>query len=280
MLKNSFLVNVSMKYGIGIVNSNKLDPKLVIEYAITADESGWDGVFLSDCFSEGPYTDPWILLAGIATRTKTIKLGTWVTPLARRQPWQIALDLATLDHLSNGRVIFGAGLGVPEDFTWFGLPSNGKERAEKLDEALDIVQGLWDGGVFSYNGKHFTITEAKLPITPIQKPRIPIWLGGWWPNKKPFDRGAKWDGMMPYWNSYPELLPENSLREMTNYYHGKANSFRDILLPISGNMMEIPAEYTNLCEEVGISWLMSYGDLRKKDKVTYDFDKIRAGPPR
>ena len=264
-----------MKFGISIPNRGKLDPRLIIEYAVAAEEAGWDGVFLSDVFSEGGYSDLWIILAGIATQTETIKLGSWVTPLPRRQPWQVALDLATLDRLSNGRVIFGAGLGVPEDFTKFGLSTNGKVRAEKLDEGLEIINGLWSGKSFSYSGKHYTINEVELPIIPIQKPRIPILLAGWWPNKMPFKRGARWDGIMPYWTSLPKLLSQEDLKETVDYYHGIADSPGDIVIPYYDNPSH---EFTELCVEIGVTWLLACG-LRKKDKLTFDIDKIKEGPP-
>ena len=264
-----------MKYGISIINRSKLDPKLVVEYAVAAEKGGWDGVFLSDAFSEGGYSDPWIILAGIATQTETIKLGTWVTPLPRRQPWQVALDLATLDQMSNGRVIFGAGLGVPEDFTKFGLSSNGKERAGKLDEGLEIVNGLWRGSAFSYSGKYYTVNDVELPILPVQKPRIPILLAGWWPNKMPFKRGARWDGIMPYWNTFPKPLSQEELRETMDYYHEVADSPGEIVIPYYDDVSQ---EYTELCEELGVTWLLSCG-LNEKNKVTFDVDKIKEGPP-
>ena len=268
-----------MKYGIWIVNNGKLDPKQVIESAVKAEEAGWDGVFVSDCFSEGGgYSDPMILLAGIATRTKTIKLGTWVVPIPRRQPWQLALDLATLDHLSNGRVIFGAGLGVPEDFTWFGQRSDGKERAEKFNEGLEVIQGLWSGETFSYEGKHFNVKDAKLPLIPIQKPRIPILLAGYWPKKRPFDRGAKWDGMMPFWNEYPEPLSDESLGEMINYYNERSNSLGEFVIPFPGDISELTNEIIAKYQKIGVTWLLAT-DLRMEDRVTPNLDKIVAGPP-
>ncbi|MCE7734725.1 MAG: LLM class flavin-dependent oxidoreductase [Candidatus Heimdallarchaeota archaeon] len=262
-----------MKYGIWIPNTGSLDPKLAVEYAVAAEEAGWDGVFVSDVFSEGGFTDPWILLAGIATQTNKIKLGSWVTPLARRQPWQVALDLATLDHLSNGRVIFGAGLGVPEDFTKFGLSSDSKERAAKLDEGLEIINGLWGGSSFSFKGKHYTVNDVILPIVPIQKPRIPILLAGWWPNKLPFKRGAKWDGIMPYWNSLPKELSEEDLREVVDYYKELADLPGEIVVPY---YYDLSKGFIDLCQEIDVTWLLSSG-LMGKDMNT--MEKIREGPP-
>ena len=264
-----------MKYGIWIRNLGKLAPKLAVEYSVEAEKAGWDGVFLSDVFSEGGFSDPWTILAGIATQTEKISLGSWVTPLARRQPWQVALDLATLDQMSNGRVIFGAGLGVPEDFTKFGLPSDAKIRAEKLDEGLEIINGLWSGVSFSFKGKYYNINDVELPVVPIQKPRIPILLGGWWPNKKPFKRGARWDGIMPYWNSLPEPIPEKELRDAVNYYKENTDSPGDIIIPYSGDMSK---DYTELCHDVGATWLLAEG-LSEKGKVTLDINKIKEGPP-
>ncbi len=264
-----------MKYGIWIRNLGKLAPKLIVEYAVAAEEAGWDGIFLSDVFSEGGFSDPWIILAGIATQTERICLGSWVTPLARRQPWQVALDLATLDQMSNGRVIFGAGLGVPDDFTKFGLPSGGKIRAAKLDEGLEIINGLWSGSSFSFKGTYYSINNVQLPVVPVQKPRIPILLGGWWPNKKPFERGAKWDGIMPYWNSLPGIIPEEDLRGAVDYYKENTDMPGDIMVPYSGN---ISKDYFNLCQDVGTTWFLAE-DFTEKGKVTLDMNKIKEGPP-
>jgi alkanesulfonate monooxygenase SsuD/methylene tetrahydromethanopterin reductase-like flavin-dependent oxidoreductase (luciferase family) len=93
----------------------------------------------------------------------------------------------------------GVGLGEPAstEFEFMGEDSDPKIRAEKLDEALRIITGLWTGKPFSFNGKHFKVREATFLPQPTQKPRIPIWVGGYWPNKPPFCRAAKYDGVFP-----------------------------------------------------------------------------------
>ena len=79
--------------------------------------------------------------------------------------------------------------------------------------------GLWKGKPFSYKGKHFNInTEVTFKPTPIQKPRIPIWIGGMWPNKKPFIRASKWDGVFPISKSEKPVSPKE-LREVKNYIY-------------------------------------------------------------
>jgi alkanesulfonate monooxygenase SsuD/methylene tetrahydromethanopterin reductase-like flavin-dependent oxidoreductase (luciferase family) len=125
---------------------------------VVAEESGWDGVIVSD--SLGGCPDPCIVLVGVAARTDTVTLGTWVTPLARRQPWQTAKDLATLDVLSDGRVLFGAGLGTEGDWERYGRTFDPPAIAAHLEESLDIIEGLWTESEFSDAGEHFTVEDA------------------------------------------------------------------------------------------------------------------------
>jgi hypothetical protein len=94
---------------------------------------------------------------------------------------------------------FGVSLGDKDssDYERFGENADNKILAEKLDESLDIIKGLWTGRPFGYRGKHYRMGKTMFVPAPLQKPRIPIWLGGFWPRKKPFRRVAKWDRTIP-----------------------------------------------------------------------------------
>jgi alkanesulfonate monooxygenase SsuD/methylene tetrahydromethanopterin reductase-like flavin-dependent oxidoreductase (luciferase family) len=181
--------------------------------AAQAENAGWDGFFIYDHIAREhttPIVDPWIALAAAAVNTRRIWLGALVTPLARRRPWKVARETASLDRLSGGRLIFGAGLGHrPEEFGAFGEEESASKRATMLDEALDILVGLWSGASFSYEGDHYKVRDALFLPTPQQSPRIPIWIAGKWPNRAPFLRAAKWDGVFPL-SSTPgrQLTPE------------------------------------------------------------------------
>src|SRR6185437_8879174 len=104
-----------MRYGICLANLGTFsDPRVPVELGLAAEEHGWDGVFIWDhlAFVWGsPAADPWTVLAAIAASTTRVRLGTAVTPVARRRPQVVAHQVATLDNLSGGRVTFGAGLG-------------------------------------------------------------------------------------------------------------------------------------------------------------------------
>ena len=180
------------------------DPRAIAEMAYEAEQAGWDGFFVWDhmLFVKQwmpAIADPWILLTAAAMRTERIKLGPMVTPVPRRRPWKLARETVTLDHLSGGRLILGVGLGWPPDadFATFGEDPDNRVRAGKLDEGLDILAGLWTGELFSYQGTHYQVTEARFLPTPLQQPRIPIWVAGFWPHKAPFRRAARWDGIFP-----------------------------------------------------------------------------------
>jgi alkanesulfonate monooxygenase SsuD/methylene tetrahydromethanopterin reductase-like flavin-dependent oxidoreductase (luciferase family) len=190
-----------MKYGI-LLPLSGIDGSLerLVEYAHIAEEEGWDGVFLEDYsvygVRGGVTYDPWLALTAIALRTKRVRLGIMVTPLPSRLPWQVAREAITLDHLSHGRVILGVGLGDPQD-RHFGEIEEVKQRAQMLDEGLEILVGLMSGQPFRYEGQQYQVQEVTFGQRPVQRPRIPIWVGGLWSRKAPARRAARWDGFCP-----------------------------------------------------------------------------------
>lgn len=210
-----------MQYALGLPNGGAWgDARTLAELARLAEESGWDGVFLEDYIvwqsqPDVPTYDPWIALAAMAMRTERIRLGTHVTALARRRPWKVAREAVTLDHLSNGRIILGVGLGdtgesVGSDisFTHFGEVAEARQRARMLDEALEVISGLWSGEPFSYEGQYYQVKEVTFAPRPVQTPRIPIWVGGGWPLKGPTQRAARWDGSCLYKHQEHYLTPD------------------------------------------------------------------------
>jgi alkanesulfonate monooxygenase SsuD/methylene tetrahydromethanopterin reductase-like flavin-dependent oxidoreductase (luciferase family) len=182
---------------------------VLAELSHMAEDSGWNGVFLEDYIvhhhgSSTPTCDPWVALAAMAISTEQIRLGTEVTPLPRRRPWKLARELATLDQLSCGRVVLGVGLGDVENDPGFGAVGeslDAKTRAELVDESLVILDGLWRGEPFSFTGQHYSIHEMTFRPTPEQRPRIPIWVGGGWPNPGLRRRAPRWDGICAYFDT-------------------------------------------------------------------------------
>lgn len=288
----------------GLVLSGIPDPADIVEYAVAAEEAGWDGVFHSDHLidysSSDPEehsarNDPWITWAGVASRTDRITLGTGITPIPRRQPWQLAKNLATLDQLSDGRVLLGAGLGAPWEFETFGQAYDQKRLAERYDEALDVIDGLWSGEPFDYDGDHFTINGAVMRPTPVQEPRIPIVIGGWWPFKNPFRRGAHWDGIIPNWPSihhgaeYDDTVPEHmrevipetpaheeEVREMLGFYHGLTDDPGEVIMLVTSS--DLPEHFTDICRELGATWLI-HGEVGSSLDFEANMARIREGPP-
>jgi len=180
------------------------DPADLVELGVGAERAGLDGYFLwdhlvhADSGDGPPVVDPWQVLALVAARTSRIKVGTMITPVARRRPWKLAKEVTTLDLLSGGRVILGVGLGAPDtEFSSFGEPTDRSHRAGLLDEGLDVLAGLCSGQSFSHEGKHFKVGPVRFSPSPVQRPRIPIWVGGVLPSEGPLARAARRVAGMP-----------------------------------------------------------------------------------
>ena len=161
-----------MRCGVWVPNfGDYADPAEIRGLARDAEASGWDGLFLWDHAHREetvPTADPWVLLAAVACATRRLRLGTLVTPVPRRRPWKLAREVTTLDHLSGGRVVLGVGLGSPADaeFARLGEDPDARVRARKLDEGLEVLEGLFGARPFSYRGEHFRFQG------PSQGPRV------------------------------------------------------------------------------------------------------------
>lgn len=183
-----------MQFGIEVVPFGPYsDPRLVVELAQAAEAAGWEAITLWDhvLFPYGT-GDPWVTLAAVAAATQRIKLCTDVSPLPRYSPHVLARTLIALDILSQGRVILGAGAGVDFDFTPVDPTTSPKRRAAILDESLAILAHLLAGEAVTYHGQHFSFESVQLVPGPVQRPRIPVWIGG--DSKPAYRRAAQWDG--------------------------------------------------------------------------------------
>ena len=183
-----------MKYGFVLPYG---DAQLAADFAHEAEQAGWDGFFVWEPVWGW---EAWMQLTAAAMSTQRIKLGTMISPISRMRPWELASKTVTLDHLSNGRVILAVGLGaIDTGFVQFGEVTDRKTRAELLDEGLDILTGLWRGQPFNFDGKHYHIKETTFyPLpSPVQQPRIPIWVVGAWPKEKSMQRTLRYDGLLP-----------------------------------------------------------------------------------
>jgi alkanesulfonate monooxygenase SsuD/methylene tetrahydromethanopterin reductase-like flavin-dependent oxidoreductase (luciferase family) len=278
-----------LKLGVNVPNFGEFsDPRVFASLAVDAEQAGWDGVFVWDhmvVWSGNLVGDPWILLAAAAAATERIALGPMVTPLPRRRPWKLAREAVSLDQLSGGRLILGVGIGFPPEpeFTAFGEPTEAKVRAEMLDEGLEIITGLWTGRPFGFEGRHYHLEEVAFLPTPIQEPRIPIWVAGMWPNRRPFRRAARFDGVFPIkaGEDMPMLEPVEltEIVQFVDQYREGDGAFEVV------TYADLPGDATRAAELVaewsaaGATWIhMGPSDFGMEPIESFR-KRVRRGPP-
>jgi alkanesulfonate monooxygenase SsuD/methylene tetrahydromethanopterin reductase-like flavin-dependent oxidoreductase (luciferase family) len=265
------------------------DPLLLVELALAAEEHGWDGFFVWDHLlwhdPRWNVADPVVIMAAIAARTARIRMGILVNVLARRRVGKVARESVTLDLLSGGRLVVGAGLGaLADEFTAFGESGAARQRAARLDESLHLLDALWSGEPVMFHGDYLTAEGVTMLPRPVQRPRVPIWCAGRWPNKAPFRRAARWDGVMPTHASYGlgETMPPDELRAAIQYtrQHRIAAGPFDVALEgrTDGATPDRGAKQVTPYLEAGLTWwIEALGWWRGTplDAMT----RIRQGPP-
>jgi probable F420-dependent oxidoreductase, Rv2161c family len=272
-----------MKYGIDVAILGELaDPRRVVELARAAEESGWDGLFVWDhlAFAWGtPSADPWVTLAAAAQATSRLVLGPAVTPLPRRRPAVVAHTVASLDVLSGGRVVFAAGLGgVEAEFTAFGEPSEARLRAARLDEALAILDALWRGEEVTHHGAHYRVDGVRLAPLPVQRPRVPIWIGGM--SAAALRRAAAWDGWIGGADTQDgrmALAPEQVAETVaTILRHRSGDGPFDVAL--IGVSVAGDAAMVRAYGDAGVTWWLEHLHGYRGDHRAL-LARVTAGPP-
>lgn len=181
-----------------------------VEIAVRAEKAGWDGLFVSDLvrFPEGSTeSDACITLAAIAATTSRMTLGL-VTPVAdRRRPWVLARQSAMLDHLSGGRLVFQTGIGYASWHEELAPPAQSKSGEEEdarlslFEESLAVLQLCWSGEPVRHEGRWMHVDSPPFLPTPLQRPRIPVWVSASWPRRSSLRRAAHLDGICPIFTS-------------------------------------------------------------------------------
>jgi alkanesulfonate monooxygenase SsuD/methylene tetrahydromethanopterin reductase-like flavin-dependent oxidoreductase (luciferase family) len=249
-----------MRFGIYLSNiGSHSDPATVADLAAEAEGAGWEALFVWDhlAFVWGmPSADPWVVLSACAVRTSTMLLGTGVTPIPRRRVQNVAHAVATLDRLSGGRVVFGAGLGGNRgEFERFGDDYSRARRIELLDEGLARLRGWLDGE--EVDG---------VSLEPPPERHIPIWIGG--NSDDALARAARYDGWLP------DTTTPDAMKLSPEEIAEKSKGLEGEIAVAGYSDRADPREYA----EAGATWwLESFHDMR--GGLDEQLAVIRAGPP-
>jgi hypothetical protein len=301
-----------MRFAVYIPNFGDFaDPRVVADLARRAEDAGWDGLFVWDHVTHSKelrreIADPWVLLTAAALATRRIRLGTLVTPVARRRVSKLAREVTTLDRLTGGRMILGVGLGAPiaDEYGSFGETTDRRELAAHLDEGLEALNLLWSGELVTFHGQYVHIDDVAFQPTPVQRPRVPIWVGGEWPAwgrllrtvvgprraLRPMRRAAGWDGAAPILVSRKGWQPRRpdaaTVRQIHAFLAGcraaaglGAEPFDLVMFGASPVSPAAAADLAGSLGEAGATWWAECrwnDDLESADPMIL---RVEQGPP-
>jgi hypothetical protein len=229
----------SLRFAVGLPTVGEFgDVRTLVELAVAAEEHGWDAVYLWDHLlyhdRDWPVANSVVALSAIAARTERIRLGILMTALPRRRVQTVARETASIDQLSGGRLVFGAGLGsMDAEYADFGEQTDFRVRAAKLDASLDQLTELWQ----------------RFRPAPVQRPRIPIWCPGRWPIRAGLRRAARWDGAMPTFADYgrDRPVPPDEVARVVDFLASERGGLDGFDIAIEGDRrLADPSSYRGL----------------------------------
>lgn len=277
-----------MQYGFVV---DGWDIRSIGDLTEEAEVAGWDGLFISDAiavsatgFPDFDFFDPWVGLAVMAMRSSRLRIGTMITPLPRRRPWKLARETLSIDHLSKGRLILGVGLGAAEHdggFFKVGEAIELKARAQRLDEGLEILTGLWTGKPVSFSGECYKVDGMRMLPPALQSPRIPIWVPGVWQKPKSMERALRWDGIIPQKHKSMSRMTATEIGELKRFVddHRQQGSPFDIISggETSGTNRAAAVKKVRPYIKAGATWWLESKWTFSSDELR---ERIKQGPPR
>ncbi|CAN5791292.1 hypothetical protein BH23ACT2_BH23ACT2_06610 [soil metagenome] len=229
------------------------DPATLVAVAKAADTAGWDGLYLWDHVLRDPaetthLADAWIMLAAVAMTTQRLRIGTMVTPVSRRRIATLVRQTVTLDHLSEGRLTVGLGLGVDTagELRRFGEITDARTRGTILDEGADLLARAWTGERVDHRGEHLTVDGVAFLPRPVQRPRIPLWFAARGSARKPVRRAARYDGI------FGIEVDADGLADMLAVVSAERGGLDGFDVAVRASPIEDPA----LLEVPGVTWAM------------------------
>ncbi len=286
-----------MQYAVYLPNFGPFgDARMLADLAADAERAGWNGFFIWDhiaAWGGAPMVDAWVALAAIALSTRRMRIGALVTPLPRRRPHKVARESVSIDRLSGGRLIFGAGIGNgDEEWVRLGEESDLRRRGQMLDEGLQVLDGLWSGCPFSFHGQHYRVEDTVFLPRPVQEPRIPVWIAGFWPHKAPLRRAVHWDGIFPVFESEGEA-ELHQIQEFVEFFKpliaGRTGPYDLVYAgcPTPGNEPDRAAEIVSRYAAYGFTWWLEHinpfvfgGAQADSWPLGAMRERILQGPPR
>jgi alkanesulfonate monooxygenase SsuD/methylene tetrahydromethanopterin reductase-like flavin-dependent oxidoreductase (luciferase family) len=280
-----------LRFGLSVINMGDLaDARRMADLARVAEAAGWDALLVWDHLGfvwDTPAGDPWTLVTACALATQRLLVGTDVAVVARERPLPFAMRLATIDRLSDGRVVLGVGIGgAPDEYRRAGEPVDLRERAALTDEMLAVLRPLLAGETVTHRGPGFTVDGVTLAPLPVQ-PRIPVWVGGG--SRGARRRAARHDGWIPVTvddEGRPCLTPDG-LREALASIRADRAAARIVpdapfAVGIHGETPGPGADGAGIVRpwrEAGATWWleMVHGWRGSTDDL---FARVAAGPPR
>ena len=282
---------VSLSYGIFLPPfAEYAEPRRLVALAESAESAGWDGVFLWDHVLEGsnlPVADSFVMASAIAQATGRVRIGMLVTPLARRRPWVFARQCATLDQLSEGRLVVGVGLGHDsrgELSSFTGEVLDPVERAVVLDESLEVIVRFWSGEPVDYEGEKLKVHSAAFLPRPVQEP-LPVWVACRLPHRRPLARAARYQGCFPIFDAdgseIPGLPEPEQVSDVRDELAARGASL-GIDIVCRGESTSTPAaglasRFSELASAGMTWWLESFAPAHPPAEVE---EVVLAGPPR